>query len=135
MGLEFFNWLISSEGFKWSRIIRQFVRAGKHDFCYVVVKREAMEKDVSRVLKAMQMYSLMVYGDTKYAFRSKGLWAGKKGKCVLMFVPPSKYVDDKMGVMGSIEHIIRSFNAHVETGRAIKIENTANNKKAKSKSK
>jgi hypothetical protein len=134
MGTDFFDWMVGGKGFKWSRLVRQFVRAGRYDFCYVVIKREAMQKDIDRVLKKMQTYSLMTYGDTKYAFKSS-LWAGKKGKCVLMFVPPSKYVDDKMGCMGSIDNIIRAFNAHVADGRAIKMENTANKNKSKSKSK
>ncbi len=94
--------------FKWYRTIRQFVKAGNHDFVYVVVKREASEKDVNRILSVMQKLALIQYGDDRYAFKTT-LWAGKKGKAVLLFVPPHKYdeVKRESGTMGSIDNLIR----------------------------
>jgi hypothetical protein len=135
MGQNIFDWLLKA--LFWSRIVRQFVMAGNKDFSYVIIKREAMEKDISRVLAKMQLFALAQYGDTKYAFRST-LWAGKKGKCVLMFVPPNAYdaVKREEGCMGSIANIIRSMTkVRLEEGRQMRDERRATNKANKAQSK
>lgn len=106
IGEQIFGQMLQT--FKWYRTIRQFVKAGNHDFVYVVVKREAQSKDVARILKVMQKIALAEYGDVQYAFETS-IWAGKKGRSVLLFVPPHKYSEIKreQGSIGSLDNLIR----------------------------
>jgi hypothetical protein len=120
IGEQIFGQMLQT--FKWYRTIRQFVKAGNHDFVYVIIKREAQAKDVQRVLKVMQKIALAEYGETCYAFETT-IWAGKKGRSVLLFVPPHKYSEVKreQGSIGSIDNLIRKMTV-VETknGRGYK---------------
>jgi hypothetical protein len=121
MGEQIWNKMLQT--FKWYRTVREFVKAGNHDFVYVVVKREAQKKDVSRVLKVMQKIALAEYGDTCYAFETT-IWAGKKGRSVLLFVPPHKYSDIKreQGSIGSIENLKNKMTkVDTKNGRGYKV--------------